>query len=172
MLRYLTDIRHRTCGFLAATARPLGATPTTPCPTTRAVPHASAIWRHRECDTGVPARPGPWAPAATDARFAGSSDDETGRSSSGAAGESKPGTDGRDQRPGGQSAEAHGRTPADSESADRVRQRVPHGRLRSYVVTGGNQCDASDDAERPGQAPADTATLMLQALRSETNPPT
>ena len=116
-------------------------------------------------DAGVPAQPGPGAPAAGDAQSARPTDDDAGHSSSGAGSESTPGIGGPGQRPNGQPGQARGGTPAASESADRVRHRVPHGRLRSYVVTGKDESDASDDGERPGQAPADTSPVDQAGIR-------
>ena len=42
---------------------------------------------------------------------------------------------------------------------------MPHGRLRSYVVTGKDESDASDDGERTGQALPAHLPLKLIAER-------
>jgi len=109
-------------------------------------------------DDGVPIRPGPGAPAAGDADSAGPTGD-------GAGSKSTQGIDGRGQHPNGQPEQPRGTTPAASESPDRVRHRVPHGRLRSYVVTSTDETDESGDGERPGQAPVDTSPVDRAGVR-------
>lgn len=128
----------------------------------RGVPSATG---EATSDLGVLSQPGPGAPAVGDAHSAGPADDKAGRGSSGAGSESTPGTGGPGQRPNGQPGQPRGGTPAASEPADRVRHRVPHGRLRSYVVTGKDESDASDDDERRGQAPADTLPVDQAGVR-------
>jgi hypothetical protein len=110
-------------------------------------------------DAGMPARPGPGAPATGDANSARPADGKAGHSSSGAGSEPTPGIEGRGKNPSEQPGQPRGRTPASSETADRVKHRIPHGRLRSYVVTGRDANDAAGDDERPGQAPADTLSV-------------
>jgi hypothetical protein len=116
-------------------------------------------------DAGVPAEPGPGAPAAGDADSTGSTNDHGAPGSSGTGSAPTPGADGPGQRPSGQSGQPRATAPAASESADRARRRVPRGRLRSYVVTGKDESDASDDGERPGQDLADTSPVDQAGVR-------
>jgi len=128
--------------------------------------------RDRPCGTGdatsdaeAPAPPAPQAPAADSAHPAGLSDEDAWYSSSGAESESTPGPDEQGPYPSEQPGVPRGATPADPESADRVRHRVPQGRLRSYVATGSDESGAHGEGERPGQAPVDTSLVDQAGVR-------
>jgi hypothetical protein len=105
------------------------------------------------------------APATGDTHPAGQSIGPAARDTSGARGEQAPGPEWRSQDSSRQAGQPSGTTSDASGSADRVRHRVPHGRLRSYVLPNRSESETACDGEQPGQAPVDTSPVDQAGVR-------